>query len=191
MKNIKQQTTVKEKNNKKLILIIVELTLIVIILLFLLSKMIGKIGYMQTSTKNMNLVEITENDLNWDMLEQLNIFKDIERIAPGSNGQYAFKIKNATNASIIYDIQLKEINVHNINLKYKLKNGEGKYLIGNEEEGIRPERTNIENMILESNKEQLYILEWEWEDSPNDTQIGMLDTAEYILRIKIGAEYYR
>lgn len=176
-----------EKINKILIILII--ILLLIIFLILISFKLGKIGRIETSTNAGDLIVVSESDINWDLIEQLNIFKDFKRISPGSNDVYKFKIANTTNHQIIYDIQIREINKHNVNMRYKMKN-RGKYIVGDEETSLDGRNINVENIILAPNAEEEYELFWKWEDSPNDTQIGMLSNAEYVIRIKIGAEHY-
>lgn len=179
----------QERTNKNWFIIIILLLIILLLLFLLIISMMGKIGYIETSSSVVELIEITEDDVNWNLLEQLNIFNGFKKIAPGNSGTYAFKISNKTNRSLIYDIQLKEINEYGINIKYKIKTNE-KYIVGNENEALQPEKINIENIILNPNEEQEYILVWKWEETEHDTQIGMLEKADYTLRIKIGAEEY-
>ena len=183
----------EKKENKKLILII--LIIIILILLFIIGKIIGKIGYIDTSSEPLNLIEVTQDDIGWDMLEELEIFKNQKyenknMIAPKSTGTYSFCVNNTTDKSLVYDLQLREINDYKINMKYKLKL-ENVYVAGSNENWLNVENVNLENVIIAANSTNFYTLEWYWtDDDIQDTKIGSLNYADYTLRIKIGAQIY-
>lgn len=184
----------KKEKNKKLILIVL-LLIIIILLFFIISHIIGKVGYVDTSAETHDIIEVTQNDIGWDMLEELNIFRNYKYdnkniIAPNSRGYYLFFVKNVTNQNVIYDLQLREINKYGINMKYKLKL-ENVYVAGNEEKWVDLEDVNLENIIVMPGSANFYTLEWCWvNDDEHDAKIGFLDYADYTLRIKIGAQIY-
>lgn len=184
----------EKKDNKKLIIILI-LLVIIILLAFITSNILGKIGYVSTNGEEISLIDVSQNDIGWDMLEELDIFKNKKYdnnniIAPKSVGSYSFFVNNVTDQNLIYDLQLREINNYNINMKYKLKL-ENVYVAGSKEKWVDIEDINLENIILTANSRNLYTLEWCWaNDDIQDTQIGSLNYADYTLRIKIGAQIY-
>lgn len=184
----------ENKENKKFLILIIIFIILIILIAFLINHL-GKIGYVNTSNEQKDLIEVTQNDIGWDMLEELNIFRNQKYnnqniIAPKSTGTYAFLVKNITDTNLVYDLQLKEINNYNINMKYKLKL-ENVYIAGSKEEWKDIKDINIENIIVPAESTNLYTLEWYWADNDvQDTKIGSLTYADYTLRIKIGAQIY-
>ena len=184
----------EKKDNKKLIIILI-LLVIIILLAFITSNILGKIGYVSTNGEEISLIDVSQNDIGWDMLEELDIFKNKKYdnnniIAPKRVGSYSFFVNNVTDQNLIYDLQLREINNYNINMKYKLKL-ENVYVAGSKEKWVDIEDINLENIILTANSRNLYTLEWCWaNDDIQDTQIGSLNYADYTLRIKTGAQIY-
>lgn len=184
-----------EKENRNLKIIIVIFIFLIILIAFLINNIIGKVGYVSTANETIDLIEVTQNDIGWDMLQELNIFRNKKYnneniIAPKSSGNYSFLVKNITDKNLIYDLQLREINKYGINMKYRLKL-ENVYIAGNEEEWKDIKDINIENIIVPIESTNFYTLEWCWQDSDmQDTQIGSLSNADYTLRVKIGAQIY-
>lgn len=185
-----------DKEEKKMMLILI-LLLLIILVAFIISNILGKVGYVNSdnSEEQLDLIEVTQDDIGWDMLEELNIFKNKKFdnkniIAPRSSGTYSFLVNNVTDKNLIYDVQLREINDYNINMKYKLKL-ENVYVAGNKEEWVDVEDVNLENIIVTAGSTNFYTLEWCWvDDDTKDTKIGYLNYADYTLRIKVGAQIY-
>ena len=184
----------ENKENKKFLILIIIFIILILLIAFLINHL-GKVGYVNTSNEQTDLIEVTQNDIGWDMLEELNIFRNQKYnnqniIAPKSTGTYTFLVKNITDTNLVYDLQLKEINKYNINMKYKLKL-ENVYIAGSKEEWKDIKDINIENIIVPAESTNLYTLEWYWADNDvQDTKIGSLTYADYTLRIKIGAQIY-
>lgn len=182
-----------EDNNR--IVIVLILFVLVLIAFLIISNIIGKIGYVDTSSESTDIIEVTENDIGWDMLEELNIFRNKKYdykniIAPMSTGTYSFLVSNVTDKSLVYDLQLREINEYKVNMKYRLKL-ENVYVAGSKERWLDVNEVNLESVIIAPNSTNLYILEWYWEDNDKqDTIIGSLSYAEYTLRVKVGAQIY-
>ena len=184
----------ENKENRKILLLIIIFIILILLITFLINHL-GKVGYVNTLNEQTGLIEVTQNDIGWDMLEELNIFRNQKYnnqniIAPKSTGTYTFLVKNITDTNLVYDLQLKEINKYNINMKYKLKL-ENVYIAGSKEEWKDIKDINIENIIVPAESTNLYTLEWYWADNDvQDTKIGSLTYADYTLRIKIGAQIY-
>lgn len=181
----------KKYKNKKVIMFM--LFILFLILILMIANVIGKIGYVNSPKDPVQLIEVDERDINWDMLEKLNIFgnRSIDYIiAPGSTGTYSFMVNNTTDKSLTYDLQLKEINDNKINMKYRLKL-ENVYVAGDKDNYLEVENVNLENVVVTPNSSNLFTLEWQWEDDDKqDTIIGSLNYAEYTLRIRIKAKFY-
>ena len=184
-----------DKKEKRLILLLI-LLLFIIFIVLIISNILGKVSYVNSdNSEHLELIEVTQNDIGWDMLEELNIFinkkydnKNI--IAPRSSGTYSFLVSNVTDKNLIYDLQLREINNYNINMKYRLKL-ENLYVAGNKDEWLDIEDVNLENIIVTAGSTNFYALEWCWVDNDiQDTKIGSLNYADYTLRIKLGAQIY-
>ena len=136
-------------------------------------------------------IEIKQGDLNAELIEDLDIFKNPEFdnqkiIAPSSKGSYDFTVKNLAKNNIVYNIVMTEENDWNINLKYRLKQ-DNIYIIGNQNTWVDIEQLNVKDLISTNNSEHLYTLEWYWEDADNDTEIGKASNASYKLKINIVA----
>ena len=184
----------ENKENRRILILIIIFIILILLITFLINHL-GKVGYVNTSNEQTDLVEVTQNDIGWDMLEELNIFRNKKYnnqniIAPRNTGTYSFLVKNVTENNLVYDLQLREINDYNINMKYKLKL-ENVYIAGSKEEWKDIKDINIENIIVPAESTNFYTLEWCWADNDvQDTKIGSLTYADYTLRIKIGAQIY-
>ena len=152
------------------------------------------------SNSNTNLEDefyVSDNKIvKWNDNTDLNIFTDSKKIskvngkiAPESTGIYVFNVNNKTKYNLKYNISFIESNEYSINMKYKLKKG-NTYLV---DQYVSYEQLNINDMILNSNKTDIYSLEWKWvgDNDNNDTTIGMSakdGDINYSLKINIEAE---
>ena len=185
----------EEKRKDEKVILIIILFIFINFMILVISHLLGKVGYVDTSSEQLDLIQVTQDDIGWNLLEELNIFKNKKYdnqniIAPRSVGTYSFLVSNVTDKNLIYDVQLREVNNYNINMKYKLKL-ENVYVAGNKKEYEDIENVNLENVVVTANSTNLYTLEWCWVDNDiQDTKIGSLNYADYTLRIKIGAQTY-
>ena len=152
------------------------------------------------SNSNTNLEDefyVSDNKIvKWNDNTNLNIFTDSKKIskvngkiAPESTGIYVFNVNNKTKYNLKYNISFIESNEYSINMKYKLKKG-NTYLV---DQYVSYDQLNINNMTLNSNKTDVYYLEWKWvgDNDNNDTTIGMSakdGDINYSLKINIEAE---
>ena len=152
------------------------------------------------SNSNTNLEDefyVSDNKIvKWNDNTDLNIFTDSKKIskvngkiAPESTGIYVFNVNNKTKYNLKYNISFIESNEYSINMKYKLKKG-NTYLV---DQYVSYDQLNINNMTLNSNKTDVYYLEWKWvgDNDNNDTTIGMSakdGDINYSLKINIEAE---
>ncbi len=140
---------------------------------------------------------VSDNKIvKWNDNTNLNIFTDSKKIskvngkiAPESTGIYVFNVNNKTKYNLKYNISFIESNEYSINMKYKLKKG-NTYLV---DQYVSYEQLNINDMLLNSNKTDVYSLEWKWvgDNDNNDTTIGKSAKEEdinYSLKINIEAE---
>ena len=140
---------------------------------------------------------VSDNKIvKWNDNTNLNIFTDSKKIskvngkiAPESTGIYVFNVNNKTKYNLKYNISFIESNEYSINMKYKLKKG-NTYLV---DRYVSYEQLNINDMLLNSNKTDVYSLEWKWvgDNDNNDTTIGKSakdGDINYSLKINIEAE---
>lgn len=140
---------------------------------------------------------VSDNKIvKWNDNTDLNIFTDSKKIskvngkiAPESTGIYVFNVNNKTKYNLKYNISFIESNEYSINMKYKLKKG-NTYLV---DQYVSYDQLNINDMILNSNKTDIYSLEWKWvgDNDNNDSTIGMSakdGDINYSLKINIEAE---
>ena len=135
---------------------------------------------------------VDDSNVRWSDETDIKIFTDSlynigGKIAPESSNAYKFVVNNDTRYNLKYKISFTEENQYNINLKYKLKKN-GSYLV---DHYVSYNELNIDNLLLNSNSKDTYLLEWKWVSSDNDTEIGIkarnIDV-NYNLKIKVEAE---
>ena len=135
--------------------------------------------------------DVTGNGISWKSTSELKIFQKSMyvkdgKIAPESSNFYQFIVKNNTIYNIKYDISFDEINVHGINMKFRLiKNNE--YVVGDSDNWVTYDNLKLESIFLNKNIFDTYYLEWKWFSSENDTKIGESSNANYSLNISIKA----
>lgn len=166
------------------------------------NKKIGAI--IGNNYKNENIVnnnfKVWVDDKNGDYLTQTDI--DIfsydsskyhnttvvtDKIAPGVENTYSFKIHNQLSFGVKYNLKMTETMQYDVNMKYKLKMN-GSYVIGNSSSWVEPSQLSLSNLVLNSNSVDNYELEWKWVDSANDNVPGINMNSNYILNVKIDFE---
>ena len=129
--------------------------------------------------------------IDWEENNQVKIFDNNyfneSKIAPGVHGDYTFSIKNERTVKVKYNIELTDTNTYNINMKYRLKKG-SEYVVGSDTDWVSVSDVIYKNNILDKNETDIYTLEWVWQDSDNDTNIGESVGANYSLNINIYGE---
>lgn len=135
---------------------------------------------------------LQDGKTEWSELKELDVFnnsyfEDHSIIAPGVKGSYSFTVENISDKATIYDITYTDENIYNINMVYKLKLN-GNYIAGNENTWVKREHLNTTGTKLAGKSNDVYTIEWKWEDSDNDTQIGETDGAYYKLFLKVDAK---
>lgn len=139
------------------------------------------------------VIILWENNKRWEQLEELNIFKGkfyqknyIGKIAPGFSGTYDFVLQNNSNKDINYILSFKEDNPENINMIYTVQS-DGEYVLGNSSHSVYIDGVKLEEVKVLANSKVYYKLNWKWEDTNYDTQIGEKTNAKYKITIKIQA----
>lgn len=145
----------------------------------------------QNIVNNKDRFKIMQGTKEWKDLKSLDIFRNEyfnnnSIIAPGVHGKYSFTVENYKENKVKYNLEFIEENVYNINMVYKLKLN-GVYIAGNENEFVKYEELNKKDLVVEANSNDLFTIEWKWQDDKNDTQIGKTEDANYKLKIKVDA----
>ena len=140
------------------------------------------------------VIKVMQKNLDASVIKDLDIFKNSKFnnkkiIAPFSQGTYNFKIKNETKQNIQYNILMSEENNWDVNLKYRLKL-DNVYIIGNSNTWVDIDKLNVLDIIVTDESENIYTIEWYWEEASNDTLIGKSQNAEYKLKINVEAKAY-
>ena len=134
---------------------------------------------------------VKEGNVNFEELKELNIFnnsyfKDEALIAPGVQGKYNFVVVNETPVNFKYNINFEEVNQYGVNMVFKIKRN-GEYIAGNEDTWLDKGTIDFLNYKLNAKTEDLYTVEWKWEDAENDTDVGEIKGANYKLNVKVTA----
>ena len=152
--------------------------------IFILSQM----NRVEFTALEVDSIDISEGNKEIIRNANLGIFKD--KIYPSAKGTYTFNVKNSSKYKQIYNIRFMENMKSNINIKYRLKKGND-YIRGNETTYVELCNLDLESIIILPNTENKYILEWKWEESPNDTEIASLEeTQDYTLKMQIISNIY-
>ena len=203
-------------NEKKIIiyLIIISLILIYIALFFIhyivdRGKITGTVpgtvtppdnGVLDENVDNVivdntNRFKVKQGETEFSELKELdvfnnNYFEDKSIIAPGVQGSYSFTVENESESRFNYDITFTEENPYNINMVFKVKiNGE--YVLGNEENWVKGADLSRKDLLLNARTNDVYTIEWRWEDTDYDTPIGEAGGpggAYYKMYIQVNAE---
>lgn len=183
------ETQEENKSRKRifLIILIVMLFLCIFISVYLIGYHIGTIGVSADVTKQLDVIKITSNSVGWNISDELNIFANPEfnndsMIAPNSKGTYKFIVQNNSSEHIYYNLEFMEKNEHNINMKFRLKL-DNIYIIGSKDKWQEPHELNMKDVLIVGGSKSMYTLEWYWEESEEDTNIGKKDYADYQLFI--------
>lgn len=147
-----------------------------------------------TVKNNVKKFKVWVDDKNGDYLIQreLDIFSHNyhnstvanNRIAPGVENVYKFKVHNESTFNVKYNLDMQEIMQYNVNMKYRLKLN-GNYVIGNSSNWVEPSQLHLSNLPLVVNSFDNYELEWKWFDSPNDNIVGINMTSKYVLNVSV------
>lgn len=195
---------------KKQRLVIIVLIVVILCLLSYMAYKLGNIGKVPTSSETntgdifkiiiqdsseTGGVIISDDEQIFKNGTQINVFKQNsdkvknDKIAPLSTGTYNFYLKNENTFPIYYNIKFTEENTYNIDMKFRLKQGD-RYLVGNEEKWVSIEELNISDIVLASQTYDSFELEWCWFESSNDTYVGTQIESYYKMFMEVYAEQY-
>ena len=148
---------------------------------------------------NPNVVEaearlrIFEGTKEWSELKELDIFKKSaihvaeNKIAPGVEGVYTYTVENSGKLAMLYNMEFTEDNPYNVNMLYKLRLN-GKYVAGNENKWVNISELKQTGLQINANTIDVFVIDWKWEDTDHDTEIGKTEGANYKIHIKADAE---
>ena len=107
-------------------------------------------------------------------------------IAPESSNSYIFEVKNKQTVKMIYKFNFQELNLYNINMKYKVKVN-NVYVYSNWESITN---ISLQNLEINPNSTDRIELIWKWiEETPDkDTSIGINPNASYMIKIHFYGE---
>lgn len=126
---------------------------------------------------NKDNIYIEDNNGLYDYQKEINIFNSFQSnnnmIAPGYSGIYNFRVNNKSNMNIKYQLEFRELEEYNINIRYRLKRNK-EYIVGSSEEWKEASKIKTSFLDLEDNATDNYYLEWLWIDSNDelDSYIG-------------------
>lgn len=137
--------------------------------------------------------EFIVSNKNKQWTENLSIFNNEKYngnpiIYPGIENTYYFEFTNGKDFDIECSIKFEEINKDNIPIKYKLKEN-GKYIKGDKNTYVNCNELDTDNILVNKNSQNIYELEWKWEESSNDNIYGDTNkTIKYNLQITVEAK---
>ena len=192
----------KEKRKNLFFIYIIIILLIVIFILLMqknkvCSNLDGKVDIFEvgcgengencTEDKQFFLT-VKDDEKTWHKETKIDIFanplyNNESIIAPLSTNTYRFVISNDSTKDIEYELNFKEENPADINMKYRLKRGED-YIVGDQDTWVYYEELNLKKLNLQIKTKQVFYLEWKWFESENDTHVG-ITRPNYSLTIAI------
>ncbi|MBR3696833.1 MAG: hypothetical protein IKM97_00945 [Clostridia bacterium] len=190
--SVNEHEDIKELNNKYnkrltlLIFIIIFLFVILTLFVVYILSLHNMKVYNPFETK---IIKVNSDKKSWYKNDEINLFKYLNEqgekiIWPGQSGEYEFYIQNTNDVPIYYKISISEKNTDKINMKYRLKQN-NVYVIGNEDTYEPIEKMYLEDIkILEKAKSQ-YTLEWKWEETDKDVEIGKSGLSLYRIYIEV------
>ena len=141
----------------------------------------------QIPEEDIGKVVVKDKDVTWETDTIVDIFTNSladTKIAPEASNTYRFTIYNNTTKTVKYDLTFTETNNSNINMKFKLRKN-NTYIVS---DYSSISELNLSEQLLNSDKNDVFYLEWKWVSSDNDTEIGASGNATYNLKIKVEAE---
>lgn len=139
--------------------------------------------------KKLNFNVRDEAGNTWERVDDVNIFANKEYegraiIAPESTGVYRFFIVNEESRAVKYRIEAREETKIKVPMLYRLKCN-GSYVSGWQE----AHEIAFDMEHLEPRKRDILELEWKWQSSDEDSEIGKkADEVQYHLYLRLVAE---
>lgn len=152
----------------------------------------------ESDTNLPDMVEVTENGINWEQLNFVDLFANSDseldgKLYPGTTGYYKFNINNPQSYDIDMSLTMSEAEheAGAIPFMYRLKAG-NKYVAGSSDTWLDASELTNTGVVLPSGTNMEYTLEWEWPfESGNDaldTAIGSADNLSHIITINLYLE---
>lgn len=171
------------------------LILIVSLFLLLMGLSFGAVSIIKSSQSQHEPIDITISESDGTVLEHYwNVFgRDDEDkiIYPGKSGEYYIKITNNNSYDLLVDLTFSENNEHEVPMVFRIVDSSG-YLSGNDSEYVDIDDINESNIFIKSKESKFFILEWKWESisDEDDTEIGLIEDAQYVFMIKLDFKEY-
>lgn len=192
----------KRKKDRRVKIILIIIIILLLLIFWLLGYRMGKIGYSDKpvvadpDNNEISIIKVMQDDIQITKDTQLDIFNNSKYngekiIAPKSSGTYKFCISNEVEENVVYNIKFLDEMQNFVNMKYRLKI-DNIYIRGNEKKYVGIKELNVENITVLKDSNNIFTLEWYWEDSDKkDTFVGsQKDTQYYTLKLEIEASLY-
>lgn len=140
-----------------------------------------------SDTENLN---VYDPNIHWSLSSELRIFTNptyvlSTKMAPGYQNAYTFMVRNNNEFNVKYSINFIEDNTSKINMVYRLKDEDGNYIKGNKNTWVNYSELKLNDIYLDHNEKDVYILEWLWKESNSDLEAGLNPVGNYQLSIEI------
>lgn len=139
------------------------------------------------------IFKIFEGTKEWKEIKELDIFSGEhthvakDKIAPGVQDTYTYTVECQGNSNMMYNMQFSDVNPYNVNMIFKLKRN-GQYVAGDEKTWVKVEQLSQTDMTIVPGTIDVFTLEWRWEHSENDTEVGKIQGSNYKILIDSYAE---
>lgn len=138
--------------------------------------------------------EVFDKDTTWSTQQKVKLIDVI--LAPGSNGDYTFKVQNTGDTKKKCEVTIIDTNEYAIPLDFRMTKNDD-YVLGSETDWLSSAKYDSGVYTMELNELDEYRVEWKWdyytsdEDDKRDTSLGeneKLVTQTYFVKIKVFAE---
>lgn len=109
-------------------------------------------------------------------------------IYPGKSGEYYFSLTNNNSMGCEANLNFGDNNIYDIPMRYRIKSKDG-YVSGNELLWQKIEDLKLENIYIDANSTEVFVLEWYWLDNGRydliDTLVGTKEGYTYMVNITL------
>ena len=147
------------------------------------------------------VVDVLEKDStgrykSWTQLTAIDLFDGADKLYPGIEGEYRFRVSNTRRHSISFEMEITEDKRDDelyLPLKYRVKTSDGTYVVGSAGSYLDAEELDDITLTLSSGQYVEYVLEWEWQYKTSDkqdivdTKLGLSDNPKHVINAKITA----
>lgn len=167
-------------------------TILTVIIIFLILIIL----FLRSTKDTVKPTDITITDQDgmaveqqWDIFGQTEVEKVI---MPGKKGTYLFNINNENFFDIVCKLEFDEENIYSINMDYRLREGNYKYLKGSSNEYVDITSLDTEGIVIPARSFVTLALDWYWVNDGNgdeiDTNAGSSGLATYTIYVRIVGE---